>query len=212
MKQPIVQGLFPTPVMFGELGRPYTKDELAFVKKLQKETVKNTGNTHTFDTYLLNRPEMLGIKTILEEYIAEYYNNVLCVKDSVKPYITQSWINYTKPGEFHHRHAHPNSFVSGILYIDCDKEKDKIMFYSSESYQRIKPEIATWNIFNSDSWWFPVGTGDLVMFPSELEHMVEKKQGNNLRTSLSFNTFMKGSLPEMGNTLGNTFDLTELKL
>ena len=204
-KQYTIQGLFPTPVMFGEMGRAYTKEELAFFKQQQSKTIKNAGNIHTADTYILNQPAMAGIKSILDEYVKEYYTNIMCVKDKVKPYITQSWINYTKPGEYHHRHAHPNSLVSGVLYLDSNKDKDKIVFYDSDLYKRIKPEISTWNIYNSDSWWFPVGTGDLVMFPSELEHMVEQKQGNNLRISLSFNTFIKGDL-------GITSDLTELKL
>jgi uncharacterized protein (TIGR02466 family) len=204
-KQYTIQGLFPTPVMFGEMGRAYTKEELAFFKQQQSKTKKNTGNIHTTDTYILNQPAMTGIKSILDEYIKEYYTNIMCVKDGVKPYITQSWINYTNSGEYHHRHAHPNSLVSGVLYLDSNKDKDKIVFYDSDLYKRIKPEISTWNIYNSDSWWFPVGTGDLVMFPSELEHMVEQKQGDNLRISLSFNTFIKGDL-------GITLELTELKL
>ena len=89
--------------------------------------------------------------------------------------------------------------------FDSDIDKDKIMFYNSEAYKRISPEMATWNLYNSESWWFPVGTGALVMFPSELQHMVEQKQGKNLRTSLSFNTFIKGDIGVHG-------ELTELKL
>jgi uncharacterized protein (TIGR02466 family) len=205
MITPIIHGLFPTPVMFGEMGRAYTKEELAFFKQQQSKTVKNNGNVNTSDTYILNQPVMADIKKVLDEYVTEYYTNIMCVKDKVKPYITQSWINYTKPGEYHHRHAHPNSLVSGVLYLDSNKDKDKIMFYSSDAYKRIKPDIATWNLYNSESWWFPVGTGDLVMFPSELQHMVEQKQGKNLRTSLAFNTFIRGDI-------GNNEELTEIKL
>jgi uncharacterized protein (TIGR02466 family) len=203
MITPIIHGLFPTPVMFGEMGRAYTKEELAFFKQQQSKTVKNNGNVNTADTYILNQPVMADIKKVLDEYVIEYYTNIMCVKDKVKPYITQSWINYTKPGEYHHRHAHPNSLVSGVLYLDSNKDKDKIMFYSSDAYKRIKPDIATWNLYNSESWWFPVGTGNLVMFPSELQHMVEQKEGKNLRTSLAFNTFIRGDI-------GNIGELTEL--
>lgn len=204
-KPPIIHGLFPTPVMFGEMGRAYTKEELAFFKQHQSKTVKNNGNVNTTDTYILNQPVLADIKKVLDEYVNEFYFKIMCVNPKVRPYITQSWINYTKPGEYHHRHAHPNSLVSGVLYLDSDKEKDKIMFYDSEAYKRIKPDIATWNLYNSESWWFPVGTGNLVMFPSELQHMVEQKEGKNLRTSLAFNTFIRGDI-------GNTGELTELKL
>ena len=205
IKEPIIHGLFPTPVMFGEIGRPYTKEELAFFKKHQSKTVKNNGNVNTTDTYILNQPVLADIKKVLDEYVNEFYFKIMCVNPKVKPYITQSWINYTKPGEYHHRHAHPNSLVSGVLYLDSDKDKVTILFYSSDAYKRIKPDIATWNLYNSESWWFPVATGALVMFPSELQHMVEQKQGKNLRTSLAFNTFIRGDI-------GNTGELTELKL
>ena len=37
--------------------------------------------------------------------------------------ITQSWINFTKKGEYHHPHAHPNSLISGVFYVEADKDK-----------------------------------------------------------------------------------------
>ena len=53
-----------------------------------------------------------------------------------------------------------------------------------------------YNSWNSESWWFDVGTGDLILFPSSLEHMVETVQGNQTRISLSFNTFPVGNIGE----------------
>jgi ectoine hydroxylase-related dioxygenase (phytanoyl-CoA dioxygenase family) len=68
-----------------------------------------------------------------------------------------------------------------------------------------KFDIKEWNSFNSSSWWFPVKTGDIVIFPSSLIHSVETKQGNNTRISLAFNVFIKG-------TIGINNSLTELHL
>ena len=48
-------------------------------------------------------------------------------------------------------------------------------------------------------------TGNIFLFPSSLTHMVETKQGENTRISLSFNVFVKG-------TIGNNKNLTELIL
>jgi hypothetical protein len=53
-------------------------------------------------------------------------------------------------------------------------------------YQTIKPGIKDWNLYNSETWWFTVKTGDIIMFPSSLTHMVENKEGTNTRVSLSF--------------------------
>mgnify|MGYP003150075757 CR=1 FL=1 len=50
------------------------------------------------------------------------------------------------------------------------------------------------NAFNSAFWWFAVKTGQIMLFPSSLNHSVEAKQGNNTRVSLSFNVFIKGNI------------------
>ena len=91
------------------------------------------------------------------------------------------------------------------MYFDCDKENDKILFSSNKGYQQIKPEIKDFNIWNSETWFFPVETGNLFMFPSSTTHQVETKKGINTRISLAFNTFYKG-------TIGSNKDLTELIL
>jgi len=130
---------------------------------------------------------------------------IVSPKNNVELYITQSWLNYTKENQYHHLHAHPNSVVSGVLYFDCDKNNDKISFTNPRPYVQIKPEIDKYNIWNSETWWFPVETGQLVMFPSSTVHKVELKKGNNIRTSLAFNTFYKG-------TIGSDHGLTELIL
>ena len=114
-------------------------------------------------------------------------------------------MNYTEENEYHHTHEHPNSVVSGVLYFDCDKENDKIKFSNPIRYQQIKPEIDKYNIWNSHTWWLPVETGQLLMFPSSTTHQVDTKQGTNTRTSLAFNTFYKG-------TIGSNNNLNELIL
>ena len=127
------------------------------------------------------------------EAMLEYFKTVHEPKDDVSLYITQSWANYTDPGQYHHKHAHPNSFISGVFYPQADRSVDKIYFYKS-GYERIKVAPQNWNHWNSESWWFEVGAGDLILFPSNLEHMVETKVGNETRVSIAFNTFLKGHI------------------
>jgi hypothetical protein len=38
----------------------------------------------------------------------------------IDPFVTQSWLNWTKPGQWHHKHSHPNSLYSGVLYLDVE--------------------------------------------------------------------------------------------
>ena len=120
------------------------------------------------------------------------------------PYITQSWANYTKKNQYHHTHEHPNSFISGVLYINANEAHDKITLHK-KSYQQIKPVPTEWNWYNSDSWFYTVKTGMIILFPSGTTHNVETKVGDNKRISLAFNTFFKG-------TMGENSQLTELIL
>ena len=187
-----INGLFPTPVISSNIGRSWTEKELALFDYHKDHTHNNMGNTTSNDRYVLNAPESKDLREFIGQGIQHYVDNIICPKNPVEFFITQSWLNYTKPGEYHHTHEHPNSIISGVLYIDADVQNDKILFYKANRYQQIKFPQTNFNEFNSESWFFNVGTGDLKLFPSHLTHSVEQKQGNNVRTSLAFNVFAKG--------------------
>lgn len=196
--EPIINQLFPTPLTFNKLPRKYTEEEMAFIQKCSLNLSKNTGNNTTIDRYVLENPVMADLKNFIQFSVDHFMQSIEAPYNPVKAYITQSWLNFTEPGEYHHRHEHPNSYLSGVLYINADPEKDKIYFYKS-GYKRITIPTKNYNIFNSQSWWYNVGTCDLVIFPSYLTHMVEETESTNTRISLSFNTFLQGYIGEEGS-------------
>ena len=199
-----INGIFPTPVYFSKLYRELTKEELSFINKTKLDVSFNDGNTTSNDNYILNKKEFQNLKSEIDLKVKDYFDKIISSTNNITPYITQSWLNYTETNQFHHKHQHPNSLISGVLYINCNEEFDKIKFFN-ENYKTIKPEVKEWNIWNSESWWFSVKTGDIILFPSSLAHMVETKKGDNTRISLAFNVFIKG-------TVGNDKQLTELIL
>ena len=183
--------IFPTAVARFELGREHTAKEIAFVNR--QKTYNNEGNTTSNDRYVLRKDAMTGMREFVEASVNDYLQSVYAPKNEVNLRITQSWLNYCKPGQWHHKHAHPNSFISGVLYMKASRERDKIHFYR-DGYQQIKLPTNNWNLHNSESWWFEVGAGDLILFPSHLTHMVTTVQEE--RVSLSFNTFPVGYVGE----------------
>ena len=205
MKKTVIENLFPTPIYMSNIDRTFTKQELQFVDNQKNKCSKNEGNINTKDNYILNKKEFKNIKKFLDQCCKDYLEKIISPKNNIELYITQSWLNYTEENQHHHTHAHPNSVVSGVLYFDCNKENDKILFSNNKGYQQIKPEIKDFNIWNSETWWFALETGQLVMFPSSTTHQVDTKKGTNTRVSLAFNTFYKG-------ILGSNKDLTELIL
>ena len=137
MKKPVIHSLFPTPIYKTKIDRGFTKQELQFVNEQKKHCKNNTGNIHTKDSYVLNRKEFKNIKKFLDKHCKEYLDTVICPKNNLELYITQSWLNYTEANQYHHQHAHPNSVVSGVLYFDSDIEKDKILFSHPIPYKQM---------------------------------------------------------------------------
>ena len=199
----IIHHLFPEALYFSNLERKLTKGELKTINK--QKTYKNAGNTTSNDNYVLEDKTLNNLKKDLHTKVMDYFDKVIFTDNLITPYITQSWINCTKSDQFHHKHNHQNSFVSGIFYISANKKVDSVTFYKLSLDDRIQLNITKYNIFNSSSWTFRVETGDIFLFRSSLFHGVEKKKGNNERLSLSFNIFIKG-------TVGNKKNLTELIL
>ena len=198
-----VHPLFPQPIYISNLERKLTKEEVKAINKYRKKTYKNEGNTVSKNKYVLENKMLKDLKKDLNKKVINYFNEVICTSNSIVPYTTQSWINDTETNQFHHRHSHANSYISGVFYIAADKKVDKITFYKTPAHEPIKPNIAKYNIFNSSTWEFPVETGNVILFPSSLHHGVNQKKGTNTRISLSFNNFFKG-------TIGSGENLTEL--
>ena len=189
-----IHHLFPDPIYICRLGRALTSGELKVLNTHKKKTYKNIGNLTSLNTYVLEQKKLKNLKRDLNKKISDYFKKIVCPSGPIIPYITQSWLNYTNPKGHHHRHSHTNSYISGVFYIEADEKIDKIHFYRLGHQPAVDLVIAKYNHFNSSSWWFPVGTGDLILFPSFLVHGVDETKGPNLRASLSFNTFIKGKI------------------
>ena len=189
-----IMSLFPTPLYKSYLERKLTKKELSFVNKCKLDSNKNEGNLTSNNNYVLNNKIFKNLKKELELRIEDYFDKIIQAKKHLSFYITQSWLNYTEKNEYHHKHEHPNSFISGVFYINSNKEFDKIIFFKKINDITIKIDPEKWNEWNAESWWIPVKTGDILLFPSSTTHMVETKKGDDTRISLAFNIFIKGKI------------------
>jgi uncharacterized protein (TIGR02466 family) len=194
----MVKSIFPIPLGIYDLEKSLNKSEHKYFSDLKLR--KNTGNYASIDTHILENKKMNRLKKFFLESLKDYSLLTYNFKNDVELYITQSWLNLSEPKDYHHRHRHPNSILSGVFYINVDDEKDRIYFYqdSADSIYRgnvFSFEEKDFNDFNSASWWMPSITGRLYIFPSGLQHDVPFNNDRiKNRTSLSFNTFVKGNI------------------
>ena len=164
--------LFPIPVYVTKRETELTSSEMEDIKDLiekekwrekksleENELIKRTEDgTYIFDT------KLDGIKKFCEEHIDTYVNEVITPKNKeLDFYITQSWLNVTKPGEWHHNHSHATSIISGVFYVSTGEANTALMTYRESSSRG----IGIWrSLEGGDSW-------ELLASTSEFEYVTD---------------------------------------
>ena len=201
--------IFPTTIGKFKLDRNISENEISVAYEEEKESHINTGDNFIGkNSYILENPKLKNLKEFLENSLNEFFYTIHGGYDnSVSMYITQSWFNYTKYNQSHHRHAHNNSIISGVFYLNADINSDSINMYTENFLQgdhiNIPPKEV--NIYNRECVTLPVETGTLYLFNSKIQHDVSPTQNNETRISLAFNSFVRGRI-------GNVESRTELIL
>ncbi len=185
-----IMDLFPTPLYINNIDAPLINQQKDYLLNLPK--ILNAGNLRSESGYIFEHPLFVELKKTINEHIKEYVN-IVYPNSNLDVYITQSWANYTEHNQYHHIHSHPNSFISGVFYVNAIKNEDMIKFYKNSLpiYQINHNQP---NNYNSNDVAIFVETGDLVLFPSNFQHNVPPTTSKETRISISFNTFIKGNL------------------
>ena len=198
--------LFPIPILICQYPFDYSK-ELEWIKKqpakkLNKDSDGRALNRQSDDTFILDKPEMSRVKQFIDSKLKEFVVNIMGSDSEMV--ITQSWLNRSGKGESHHEHKHPNSMISGVWYPQIHEKLPPISF-RTHVQRDVTLSIKKFNNFNSSTYMLPLKMGELILFPSDIQHSVPSNQSNEERISLSFNTWCKGSA-------GNIEQLTYLPL
>ena len=195
--------LFPTPLLICPYPVDYTK-ELEYIRNTECGRENKGGgnecapggmvqhyNRQSDNTFILDEPELSNIRAFIEAKLHEYVTKIFASTD--KLVITQSWLNKSKKGESHHEHVHPNSMVSGVWYPQIHEQMPPIQFRSRQQ-RDVSLQTEKYNTFNSATFMLPMKKGELILFPSNLTHSVPANQSDEERISLSFNTWIEGSM------------------
>lgn len=163
----------------------------------EEEYRPNQANRTTDNDYLLNDEKYKDIKewimSCLEKLRVEM--NYLCDELTV----TQSWANLSGPGDWHPPHIHPNSILSGIIYLTESvgytqfKCPNDWYITSNTQVQAIKVSFEPEASVSNDE--YISSPGDMIIFPSSFMHGADPHEGeNNDRITISFNVFPTGKI------------------
>ena len=171
MKDTIYE-IFPTAIFKTNMNRRLTNKEKKIVDDNHLELNNNFGNRTSKNTYVLEEKNFSSLKKFVISGLKKYYKDVLKVTNN-----------------------HANSYVSGVLYLNVVEDIDQIVFHKSE-YLNFSFNTKETSQYNSNIWKINIQNGDLVLFPSHLQHDVPFRKHNSTRISLAFNSYFKGVVGE----------------
>lgn len=199
-----VKPLFAEPYFVTSIADAITPEQVELLKGL--EMVDNQTNKISKDLYIFKRKELRSIARAVQEALDTYAKEVMGLTQ--KLYVTQSWTLVNPPGAGMHGHSHSNSIVSGSLYYaPMPDPPANMIFERHTAYQQLElgPNNGQVNVYNTLKNAVVPKQGDLLLFPSKLQHYVEPNQSQMPRYSIAFNAFVKGKL-------GSLRDVSELTL
>ena len=191
-------GIFATPLETIVFERPLSIEEKNFICTQSKVGRNSKFTFQSENTNLLDDIILSDLKTFCENSLNKFFVETHKPATNVSLKITQSWANYSKNGQAHFEHIHRNSIISGVFYVNTNRD-DKIIFCRNTSMKHLLVQAKEYNSWNANELWFPSEEGNLLLFPSLLAHKVPEVIGEKERISISFNSFFCGEIGDVRN-------------
>lgn len=175
----------------------------------------NSLQDHTQETEIDIQGLLQDLSINIQESIklAEFYPHAFMV--------SQQWFNAYGPGQNQESHNHIPSHLSGIYYIQFDPKIHKgtsflnpdRMYTEGPRYakQFFDPDMMGYGCYKEEMT-LSIEEGDVVLFPSQLDHLVHKQPGieknpdGTIRITFSFNVDLvseQEATERMGDQMAN---------
>lgn len=194
-------GLFPTPLFCAKVS------DITLCDRLEKSILDlreakqgrfEAGNFTTGDD-LHQLDEFREFSQLILDETNEILNFLKVKRDA--HYITTMWANVTNPNHRHPVHLHPNSLLSGILYIKTPDKCGTTAFDDPRPAARVfEPSYEEMNEWNAGLFRFPPSKGTMLIWPSWMKHGVDRgftEDEKEDRIAIAFNVMMLGKIDTM---------------
>ena len=197
---PVLYKAFPTPIanienFITEFECDRILEELLKIPTTVHGTLIDGTSSHYVDReeHMSPDPEVsakikhiLGTDTFND---LDFYVNTFAVDYGVCHVdITDMWYNVQQKDSVLLEHSHPNSKVSGVIYLEVGDDPSPLYFRHPNPVMHFE-KCNYHTEFNELFGRFNATKGDLIIFPSWLEHGSHgRKNGSKRRVALSFNT------------------------
>lgn len=200
--------LFSVPLFKSNIGKvdPIT---LAWIKNLNypPQAVGHDGSDdhlpkHKQGMHILHNKKLRKLKEQIQNCVNYFAHEVLDIEDHINFEIQASWINKIESGDADIvKHGHAGSMISGVYYIDSDNTTAPITFEKAYMYPNLFHNSVpltfkkkNYNQYNIQEFTINPLPGDILLFPSHLEHTVHRVDTKKDRYGIAFNCFAKGEI------------------
>jgi uncharacterized protein (TIGR02466 family) len=200
--------LFPTIVGVFEcetFDRDGPRWRAAVAEAIAERESKLATPQHQTDDRLHERSEVVDMVAFFQRCAADYLS-ALKYDPALELRLQCCWASTLLQADRFEMHQHANSFLSGAFYLEVGAGAKPIRFRDP------RPQARTLDLpvelelrINRRYYEIDASSGQLVLFPSWLEHRVRASYSDSARTSVSFNITVHGEV-------GSVEELTRARL
>lgn len=190
----MITNIFPTPVYEEhlEIDNSSLIDSLNAVPQVRYNS--DTSSTTTTRS-ILEFEEFSELKNQILAHSKKFIFDKLGFSP-LELYVTSSWYNIHHNGDYSQPHTHPNSFYSGVYYLEIPKDDSGTFYFmryhNTVCSESLAPDIMVPSPITSQQVNFYTPQGTLLIFPSHVWHGVTPNNTNERRATIAFNLHVRG--------------------
>ena len=180
------------------------------VENLKNEEWKRNGNNNAYmsvSNQIHTLEKYKDLMSTIDSHVHIFARDYHKIKDECTFGCSASWINLHKPKDWAAEHFHPNSFISGVLYLDVPYGTGDITFHSNMYLDHCfgpfwNPPLEEHTLHNSSQVHLKPGKGTLILFSSTLKHSVPwNRTDDKERYSFAFDYVPVGKITTYENSI-----------
>jgi uncharacterized protein (TIGR02466 family) len=189
----MIVDMFSVPVYYTTLEKHeiYKKTFLSFVEDDQYFQEAKNWDSKTETTFMHPLNQTLPWRDLVNDVSTHLFEYMKIFDPHSKYRIgTDAWLNRYKFGGYQEQHNHvgEKNFFSCAYMLDVPDDSGKFVFvdtnldfYASVGFYKV------FNIVPSRAFIPPLKEGDLIIFPSYMDHYVTKNNTDRVRSTISMN-------------------------
>ena len=187
---------FPTLIYNIDLAESVNNEILkdsAYILKNKGDDLKSEWRCDTFNTLDYNHSidqvhdqELTNLINVVTGHVAKFAKEFGVERGSL--ICSNYWFNISETGNYQEYHQHADSHFSAVYYVQAGPTSGNIVFKSFESMFDMCPVPTNLKVpANFKTCFYTPANSKLLIFRSNLLHMVEKNYSDEDRISISMN-------------------------